>query len=114
MHGRLVLLGIRFTIIGDVGACPLQPAAQFSEDDDVVADSAFRFPQAASCFLRDGPAHRAGTTTVHFAELAGGSPVPTVDAARLTGVHWQVMPPTGVSAAACTANFTVDDVSFIP
>ena len=106
--------GIRFTIIGDVGACPIQFAAQFSEDDDVVADSAFGSCTAASCFSPMVQPVGAGTTTVHFAELAGGSPMSTVDAARLTGVHWQVMPPTGVSAAACTANFTVDDVSFIP
>lgn len=106
--------GIRFTINGDVGACLLQFSAQFSENDDVAADPTFGSCTVPTCFSPWVEPIGAGTTTVRFADLAGGSPLTTVDTARLTGVHWQFMPPTGAAAASCHASFTVDDVTFVP
>jgi hypothetical protein len=106
--------GISFTINGDLGACPLQFSAQFSEDDDVVSDPSFGSCTATTCYPPSVQPVGAGTTTVRFADLTGGNPLTTVDAARLTGVHWQVSPPTGAGAASCSANFTIDNVSFVP
>jgi hypothetical protein len=106
--------GISFTINGNLGACPLQFSAQFSEDDDVASDPSFGSCTAATCYPPSLQPVGVGTTTVRFADLTGGNPLTTVDAARLTGVHWQVSPPTGAAAASCSANFTIDDVSFVP
>jgi hypothetical protein len=106
--------GVQFTINGDLGNCPLQFSPQFSEDDDVAADPSFGSCTAASCYSPIAQPIGAGTTTVRFADLTGGSPMSTVDAARLTGIHWQVEPPTGATAASCQASFTVDNVTFVP
>jgi hypothetical protein len=107
--------GIGFTINGDLGACSLQFGAQFSQDDDVGADPAFGSCVAGgACFSPFVEPVGAGRTTVRFADMMGGSPLPTVDAARLTAIHWQFTVPTGISAASCAARFTIDDVAFVP
>jgi hypothetical protein len=106
--------GIQFTINGDLGGCPLQFSPQFSEDDDVAADPSYGSCTAASCYSPLAQPIGTGTTTVRFADLSGGGPMSTVDSARLTGVHWQVEPPTGGAAASCQTNFTVDNVTFVP
>jgi hypothetical protein len=106
--------GISFMITGDLGACPLQFSAQFSEDDFMGDDPSFGSCSAALCYSPSFQPVGLGTNTISFASMTGGAPVTVVDAARLTGVHWQVTPPTGASAASCAANFTVDDVAFVP
>ena len=73
-----------------------------------------KLARSAGCFSSWVEPVGTGTTTVRFADLMGGSPVSGVDAAKLTGLHWQFMPPVGAAAASCAASFTVDDVSFVP
>jgi hypothetical protein len=110
--------GVRFSIKGNVGSCPLYFSTTFSEDDAVESN-----PNHGSCVSAANACYppwsqpvNAGTTTVKFSEMTSGSPVSGVNPKDLTGIHWEYRPPTdatGGGASSCSANFTIDDVAFV-
>ena len=66
-----------------------------------------------SCFSPASAPLPVGTSTVHFADLTGGSPDGPIDPARLMGVQWQLQVPSDGVTAPCTASFTITDVAFV-
>ncbi|HVV52322.1 MAG TPA: LamG domain-containing protein [Polyangia bacterium] len=109
--------GVQFTITGDLGTCSLAFGVVTSEDNS-VANGPVGVCAAGpnGCF---GPfsaplVPATGTTTVAFADLAGGAPQPTADPSALNGVQWTLDVPTDGVTAPCVANFTISDVSFVP
>ena len=68
--------------------------------------------EARNATARDGQDVRSELAAVHFSDLVGGSPLPTVDPTDLTGVEWQFSVPTDPLTPNCGARFSVSDVSF--
>jgi hypothetical protein len=66
---------------------------------------------SSSCIPPSSAPIALGTTIVHFSDVTGGSPDPTVDPRALTGIQWNLGPNDGVSA--CTGNFVVTDIQFV-
>ena len=50
---------------------------------------------------------------VHFSDMSGGMPLPTLDPAALNDISWSIYVPTDGVTAPCVASFTVSDVSFV-
>jgi hypothetical protein len=65
---------------------------------------------ASQCFGPVSAPITIGTTTIHFTDVTGGSPVATVDPSALNDIQWTLTVPS--DGTACVANFTVSDVSF--
>jgi len=103
--------GIQFTISGDPGNCSLTFAAQFSEDNSVTDDPMFGSCTSSPCIPPSSLPIAVGTTTVHFSDVTGGTPDPTVDPRALTGIQWNLSPNDG--ASACVGNFVVTDIRFV-
>ena len=104
---------VRFTVSGDLGTCALVGSLVPSNDNSTV-NGGFGFCTAGSaCFPPQSGPLTTGVNVVHFADMTGGSPVPTLNAAGLNAVQWVLNVPTDGVTAPCVANFTVSDVSFI-
>jgi hypothetical protein len=54
----------------------------------------------------------ATTIQVPFSALSGGTPISAFDPSTLVDVEWQLSPSPGADGGACTASFTVKNVSF--
>ena len=108
--------GVKFKLGGTIGTgCMLVYSHNFRDD-------AFHMPPndvKGSCTLGPGSCYSPQKTltvpatsteiSVAFTDVMGGSPVMnTVDKAHLTGLQWQFVVPT----EGCTADITLDDVSF--
>ena len=102
--------GVRFTIAGDLGTCSIGFVAVPTEKN---ADEFGGACTLDSCFSPASAPLPIGTSTVHFADLVGGSPDGPVDPARLMGVQWQLQVPSDGVTAPCTASFTITDVAFV-
>jgi hypothetical protein len=104
--------GVRFTVTGDLGTCSLTSSVIVSQDNS-VAFGPFGTCTAAACFPpASGPLHT-GVNVVQFADMTGGSPLPTVDPTALNGIQWTFTVPTDGVTAPCVANFTITDVAFV-
>ncbi len=99
--------GVRFTVAGELGTCALSFGVVPTEQQLV----AFGGSCTGECIPPSSPPLTAGTTTVSFADLAGGAPDGPVDQARLQNVQWSLKSMGGVP---CRARLTVTDVSFVP
>lgn len=113
--------GLKFDFAGTLGSCLLKVGISFSGDvpprDDPARGACA--VAATSCYgpvanvtdaaLAATPA--APTVDVSFASMVGGSPTATADATKIISIQWQLI--TGAAdGGACTANFSVDNVSF--
>jgi hypothetical protein len=103
--------GVTFTISGDLGSCPLVLQLNTGEDEQVQFGGVC--PNGAACFGPMSGPLTAGTTTVHFADMAGGSPMAAVDPTSIMGVQWLTLLSVDPSAPPCVANFTISDVAFV-
>jgi len=101
--------GVQFTIAGDLGTCQLLLQVISSENNTVPYGAC----TGTSCFGPFSGPLTTGTTTVHFADMTGGMPVPTLDPARLNDIAWDINVPTDGVTPPCVAKFTVSDVSFV-
>jgi hypothetical protein len=100
---------VSFTLSGTLGDCILYFSFAYSDDLASAAD-----PNRGLCSGTCYPAEfqiASASTSVSFTETptVPGTPLATVDSAKLVGVQWQLAP---FGATSCTANFTVDDVMF--
>jgi hypothetical protein len=107
-----VFTGVQFTITGDLGTCGLQFFLTPSEDNPVQFGP-FGVCTAATCISPSSGLLGVGTTVVNFTDLAGGTPLATLDATALNAIGWTLTPPTDGVTAPCVANFTVTDISFV-
>lgn len=104
--------GVQFDLSGNLGGCALALGSASSADLDAVVN-----PGRGSCSSSAGACYgpaasvAPGATTVRvpFASLSGGMPVGPLDPATLVTVQWQLAPP---ASGACSADFTVSNVSF--
>ncbi len=106
--------GIQFTITGDLGTC-LVEASVVPSEDNATGNGSVGTCVASSCMSPVSPPVSAGTTTVPFTSMSGGTPRATVDAHALNDVQWVVVAPTDASgnAQSCGANFIVSNISFV-
>jgi len=108
--------GIKFSIGGTISAaCTIQYSTNDSEHTAVATDAKGSCT-AASCYSPQKPLDTIPATpsavTVLWADATNaGSPATAVDPAKLTSVQWQFTIAAG--AGSCTANITIDDVSFV-
>jgi hypothetical protein len=105
-----VYTGVKFTVAGYLGTCSLNVFAITGEDNMVVNGGTCT---GSSCVSPYSASIGKGTQTVHFTSLSGGIPDPTVDPADIEGIGWTLNVPTDGKTAACAANITVSNVSFI-
>jgi len=115
--------GVKFDFSGDLGGCGFQFGASFDRDLDTTADATRGACSSGSgnCY---GPAAditaealavtpAAPTIQVPFASLTGGMPVKTFDSSFMVSLQWQLSTTTAnPDGGACSANFTVANVSF--
>ena len=99
--------GVRFTVAGELGTCALSFGVVPSEQQLVT----FGGSCTGECIPPFSPPLALGTTTVAFAELAGGAPEGPVDQTRLQNAQWSLKSMGGVP---CRARLTVTDVAFVP
>jgi hypothetical protein len=104
--------GVQFTITGDLGTCQLELSLTPSENN-AVANGSVGVCSASACFGPFSGPVTAGTTVVHFADMSGGMPLPTIDPTALNDISWNLTVPTDGVTAPCAASFTVSDVSFV-
>ena len=105
--------GVQFDLSGDLGGCSLAYALLFSEDLSYIDD-----PGRGHCQNTDSVCHgptipltvSASTLRIPFSALMGGAPVATVDPKNLVTMQWQLLATD--PALGCTADFTVQNVSF--
>jgi hypothetical protein len=114
--------GLKFDFAGDLGGCQLNVGVTFSGDlppsQDAIRGACTA--ASASCYgpvANETAAAMAATSSaptlqVPFAGMSGGSP--TVDPTTIVSVQWQLVVPAGAGAdaGACTANFTLENISF--
>lgn len=102
--------GVRFTVLGDLGTCGLNFSIVARNNNSVLYGGTCT---ESACFGPFSEPLPVGTSTVHFSDLAGGSPNPTLDASAINDIQWNLIPPTDGTTAACQAHFVVTDVSFV-
>jgi hypothetical protein len=114
--------GIQFDFSGTLGGCAMQLGASFSGDssqsdgtrgacsgtDSTCYGPSFDVTAKALAATPASP-----TIKVPFTSLAAGTPISTLDPHTLIDVQWQLTSPSGATdGGACSANFTVENVSF--
>ncbi len=106
--------GIQFDLSGDLGTCALTVSAQFSADlpttDDAVRGSCDS--SAGACYPPSAPVSSIGTVQVAFADMTGGMPASVVDQTSISSLAWQLNAAPNDTAPGCTANFSIEHVSF--
>ena len=105
--------GVSFTVLGDLGTCTLRFSLVTSEDTS-IAYNPLGACTAEPCYPPMSPPVSLGASTVGFADLSGGMPMPMIDARSLIGIQWTLVPPTDAATPLCVANFTISNVSFVP
>jgi hypothetical protein len=109
--------GVSFKISGSLGTCALVFSFNDSEHTTVASD-AMRGVAADGSYSPQFtiPAAMVGATamtvTVPFTSPTGGSPATAVDKTKITGVQWQ-FGQANTATTACSANITIDDVTFV-
>jgi hypothetical protein len=114
--------GLKFDFAGTLGGCLLKVG--FSASNDVPPrDDAIRGACTGDPLTCYGPVANvtaaamaatsaAPTIQVPFASIIGGSPDATVDATKVISMQWQLIVAAGTDAGACSASFSVKNVSF--
>jgi len=102
--------GVRFTINGDLGTCPLQLGLVARDDNSTTFGGGCT---ASLCLAPTSPPLATGVNTVHFSDLTGGSPDPGIDPSALDDIQWQLNVPTDGITAPCNATFSITDISFV-
>jgi hypothetical protein len=105
--------GIQFDLSGDLGGCSLRYILFFAGDLSHIDD-----PGRGHCQDTDsvclGPwapvTASAGTIRIPFSSLSNGAPSSSVDATSLVTMQWQLGATD--ATAGCSADFTVENVSF--
>lgn len=110
--------GVSFSISGSLGTCGLVFSFNDSEHGTAGSDPMRGAgPDGSYSPQFTIPATMVTTAvqtvTVHFTDPTGGSPATAVDKTKLTGVQWQFSQ-SNTATAACSANITVDDITFVP
>jgi hypothetical protein len=105
--------GVQFTVTGDLGTCVLQFSATPSDDSATSSNPLSGRCTAPACLAPSSVPLGTGTTTVHFTDLANGTPDPTENTAAIVGLNWNLQAPTDGESAPCSANFTVGGIKFI-
>ena len=100
---------VQFTINGSLGDCAIRFAVSSSENVSPADDPRGTCTEA-SCFPPSTPITTTGTMVVRFADFTFPGSPNIVDPKSFVGVQWQMDTPFGT---ACTAKFTVDDISFV-
>jgi hypothetical protein len=112
--------GLQFDFAGDLGGCELFVGLTSSSDLPPSSD-ALRGACPGTGSTCYGPvanvtaaalAATSSTPTIQvpFTSLSGGSPMATVDPTTIVSVQWQLL--AGADAGSCSANFSVENVSF--
>lgn len=108
--------GVKFDFSGSLGGCTLSFGASFSGDLSHAEDAT-----KGSCPGDDSQCYgplatvvpgAATTIKVPFTALSGGTPTSALNPSTLVDVEWQLSPSPGADGGACSANFTVKNVSF--
>ena len=95
--------GVRFSVGGDLGTCPLRVAAPFADrSKDPNAPPCGPNDQ---CFAGTTVAVAAGATTVRL-------PDPSVERA-FAGMQWELGPPPDGAKTCTPADFTIDDIQLV-
>lgn len=105
--------GVKFDISGTVTGCPMFYVQIFRED---VANAINPMGSctASSCYAPEAQVTVTSTivtTSISFAAMLSGAPVPTVDKQYLIGVQWQFNVPAKATVD-CVATVTIDNVTF--
>jgi hypothetical protein len=103
--------GIRFTINGDLGTCPLQFGIVPQDDNSTMFGGSCT---ASVCLEPTSNVLSSGTNVLPFAALSGGTPDPILNPSALMDIQWQLNVPTDGVTPACNAHFTITDISFVP
>lgn len=104
---------VRFTITGDLGTCGIQLSLTPSENNSVSTGPEGVCTNPGGCFGPFSGRLTTGVNVVKFTDLTGGVPLATLDATALNDIGWNMTAPSDGVTAACVANFTVSDVSFV-
>lgn len=102
--------GVQFDLNGSLGACGLSFGFAFADDLSPASDSQRGICAATNCYGPSVSVASMGTIKVPYSAVSGGSPDMGVDRQKLTGVQWQLQSPA--AGTTCSANFTLDNVSF--
>jgi serine/threonine protein kinase len=101
--------GVRFTVAGELGACALSFGVVPVEQQPKV----FGGVCTGECIAPSSAPLPLGTSTVSFADLAGGAPEGPIDQTRLLSLQW-ALKTLGGQGTPCRAHLTVTDVTFVP
>jgi hypothetical protein len=104
---------VQFTVAGTLSTCSLNVFVVPSEDNSVSNGAFGTCPAASSCVSPFSAPLAIGTNVVRFADMTGGAPDATVDASALNDIGWTLTVPTDGVTAACAANLTITNVSFV-
>jgi hypothetical protein len=114
--------GLEFDFTGDLGGCQLNVGLTFSGDlppsDDALrgaclgTSSTCYGPVANVTAAALGATSSAPTLQVPFASMSGGAPIATVDPTTIVSLQWQLVAVGGADAGGCSANFSVENISF--
>jgi hypothetical protein len=100
---------VQFTINGSLGDCSIRFAVSSSENVSPADDPRGTCTEA-TCFPPSTPITTTGTMVIRFADFTFPGSPNVVDPKSFIGIQWQMDTPSG---SACTARFTVDDISFV-
>lgn len=103
--------GVQFDFSGNLGGCALALGSASSADlDAAINPGRGSCSGGSACYGPAAPVTPGATTVkVPFVTLSGGVPVGPLDPSTLVTVQWQLAPP---ASGACSADFTVSNVSF--
>lgn len=104
--------GAMFKIAGSAGTCQLSFGVQISQDTMAELNAAGTCELESRCYSpQSGPLEvSAGTVSIAFADMIGGSPLADVDPMSIIGVKWQLAAP--IQGPPCEADLVVDDIGF--
>lgn len=103
--------GVRFTINGDIGTCPLLFGLVAQDNNATIFGGSCT---DSLCLDPTSSVLNSGAVTVPFSALSGGTPDPSVETSALMDLQWQLNVPTDGVTPACSAHFTITDISFVP
>jgi len=113
--------GVQFELTGSLGGCLLGVSVGFSGDTSPQNDATHGGCQASTCYgpaadvtsQAPGAADAGVAVKVPFSSMTGGMPIVGVDPTTIVDVQWQLSTRLGAAdAGGCSADFTVENVSF--
>jgi hypothetical protein len=112
--------GLKFDFAGDLGGCVFSVGLTSSDDLSPSNDAVRGACPGTNCYgpIADETAAAlaatpsAPTLQVPFASMSGGSPIGAVDPTKIVSMQWQLVAMTDGDAGGCSANFSVENISF--